>query len=300
MSGFLVERTDVLLSLTDQLTWPQVKTTTSNMNQLKEGELCQENEGKVQTWAQSLVYTVEELECKICYNRYNTRSRKPKLLGCLHRVCAKCLKKMVDMGDSSPTIISCPFCRHETYVPDEEVWLMEDDRHIMAVLSCQDGAQQEGVAAGRVGDSEVVLTSTALKGGGAGGCADTSHRSSDCLVITIMELPDDSPSSDSMSMLNVVGLYRPPSLDSLPCNLPTQKCRVWTSRSFPRCLLGAMCMVYFSSLPLGIYLLMIGQLFMGVVLVSLVPSTLLLLVLYGFCQCICQEVREAIAARSLP
>ncbi|MEQ2253084.1 hypothetical protein ILYODFUR_028487 [Ilyodon furcidens] len=177
---------------------------------------------------------------------------------------------------------------------------MEDDRHIMAVLSCQDGAQQEGVAAGRVGDSEVVLTSTALKGGGAGGCADTSHRSSDCLVITIMELPDDSPSSDSMSMLNVVGLYRPPSLDSLPCNLPTQKCRVWTSRSFPRCLLGALCMVYFSSLPLGIYLLMIGQLFMGVVLVSLVPSTLLLLVLYGFCQCICQEVREAIAARSLP
>lgn len=70
-----------------------------------------------------------------------------------------------------------------------------------------------------------------------------SHRSSDCLVITIMELPDDSPSSDSLSMLNVVGLYRAPSLDSLPCNLPTHKCRAWTSRSFPRCLLGALCMV---------------------------------------------------------
>uniref|UniRef100_A0A3B4FZL0 E3 ubiquitin-protein ligase RNF182 n=1 Tax=Pundamilia nyererei TaxID=303518 RepID=A0A3B4FZL0_9CICH len=41
----------------------------------------------------------KELECKICYNRYDTRSRKPKLLGCLHRVCAKCLKKMVDMGE---------------------------------------------------------------------------------------------------------------------------------------------------------------------------------------------------------
>lgn len=54
---------------------------------------------QVQTWAQSLVYTLEELECKICYNRYDTRSRKPKLLGCLHRVCAKCLKKMVDMGE---------------------------------------------------------------------------------------------------------------------------------------------------------------------------------------------------------
>lgn len=54
---------------------------------------------QVQTWAQSMIYTVEELECKICYNRYNTRSRKPKLLGCLHRVCAKCLKKMVDLGE---------------------------------------------------------------------------------------------------------------------------------------------------------------------------------------------------------
>ncbi|KAM4741062.1 E3 ubiquitin-protein ligase RNF182 isoform 2-T3 [Anableps anableps] len=284
---------NVLHSLTDQLTCspPPPQTMTNRMNRPMEAELGQEIEGKVQTWAQSLVYTVEELECKICYNRYNTRSRKPKLLGCLHRVCAKCLKKMVDM-DSSPTVISCPFCRHETYIPDEEVWLMEDDRHIMAVLSCQDRAQQEGG-----GGSEVVLTPTALK---AGGGMDTSHRSSDCLVITIMELPDDSPSSDSLSMLNVVGLYRPPSLDSLPCNLPTQKCRAWTSRSFPRCLLGVLCMVYFSSLPLGIYLLMIGQLLMGVVLVSLVPSTLLLLVLYGFCQCICHEVREAIAARRLP
>nr|XP_015813840.2 E3 ubiquitin-protein ligase RNF182 [Nothobranchius furzeri] len=264
------------------------------MKQLK--EQGQEMEGKVQTWAQSLVYTVEELECKICYNRYNTRSRKPKLLGCLHRVCAKCLKKMVDMGDSSPSVISCPFCRHETYVPDEEVWLMEDDRHILAVLSCQDRAQQGEGATG--GGSEVVLTPKSLSGGG--GVPEASHCSSDCLVITIMELPDDSPSSDSLSMLNVVGLYRPPSLDSLPCNLPAQKCHAWTSRSFPRCLLGALCLVYFSSLPLGIYLLMIGQLWMGVVLVSLVPCTLLLLVLYGFCQCMCHEVREALAAHRLP
>lgn len=58
--------------------------------------------------------------------------------------------------------------------------------------------------------------------------------------------------------------------------------------------------VYFSSLPLGIYLLMIGQLWLGVVLVSLVPSTLLLLVLYGFCQCLCHELREALATRTLP
>uniref|UniRef100_A0A665X9L5 E3 ubiquitin-protein ligase RNF182 n=1 Tax=Echeneis naucrates TaxID=173247 RepID=A0A665X9L5_ECHNA len=265
---------------------------------------------------ESLVYTLEELECKICYNRYDTRSRKPKLLGCLHRVCAKCLKKMVDMGESSPSVISCPFCRHETYVPDEEVWLMEDDRHILAVLSCQDRARRGAAGAG--GSGEVVLSPTSLTAG-----VEASHRSSDCLVITIMELPEESPSSDSLSTLNVVGLYRPPSLDSLPCNLPAQKCHTWTSRSFPRCLLGVLCLVskhnsaescvfrraylmyacvcvqvYFSSLPLGIYLLMIGQLWLGVVLVSLVPSTLLLLVLYGFCQCLCHELMEVLATRT--
>uniref|UniRef100_A0A3Q3RZ01 E3 ubiquitin-protein ligase RNF182 n=1 Tax=Mastacembelus armatus TaxID=205130 RepID=A0A3Q3RZ01_9TELE len=283
------------------------------MSPLKETKPGPEMDGKVQTWAQSLVYTLEELECKICYNRYDTRSRKPKLLGCLHRVCAKCLKKMVDMGESSPSVISCPFCRHETHVPDEEVWLMEDDRHILAVLSCQDRAR-------RGGGGEVVLSPTSLSGKKLNGflflsvCVwsmycrlnviylssggiEASHRSSDCLVITIMELPEDSPSSDSLSMLNVVGLYRPPSLDSLPCNLPAQKCHTWTSHSFPRCLLGVLCLVYFSSLPLGIYLLMIGQLWLGVVLVSLVPSTLLLLVLYGFCQCLCHQLMEALAAR---
>ncbi|XP_054641388.1 E3 ubiquitin-protein ligase RNF182 [Dunckerocampus dactyliophorus] len=255
------------------------------MSQPKKAEPSQEMDGKVQMWAESLVSTLEELECKICYNRYDTRSRKPKLLACLHRVCAKCVKRMVDMGESSPSVISCPFCRHETRVPDEEVWLMEDDRHILAVLSCQDRAR-------RGGHGEVVLSPSGLAG------ADSAHRSSDCLVITIMELPDESPSSsDSVSMLNVVGLYRPPSLDSLPCNLPAHKCRAWTSHSFPRCLLGALCLVYFSSLPLGIYLLMIAHMWLGVVLVSLVPSTLLLLVLYGFCQCLCHEVMEALAAR---
>ncbi|KAM4612665.1 E3 ubiquitin-protein ligase RNF182 [Polymixia lowei] len=268
------------------------------MKQLPEAEPGQEMEGKVEAWGPSLLSTLEELECKICYNRYDCRSRRPKLLGCLHRVCAKCLKKMVDMGESSPSVISCPFCRHETHVPDQEVWLMEDDTHILAVLSCQDRARR-GAAGG-----EVVLSPNNLTGGGGaergggrgGGSSEASHSSSDCLVITIMELPGDSPSSDSLSMLNMVRLYHPPSLESLPCHLPAQKCRAWTSRSFPRCLLGALCLVYFSSLPLGIYLLMIGQLWLGVVLVSLVPSTLLLCVLYGFCQCLCHELLEALAA----
>uniref|UniRef100_A0AAQ6IG72 E3 ubiquitin-protein ligase RNF182 n=1 Tax=Anabas testudineus TaxID=64144 RepID=A0AAQ6IG72_ANATE len=241
------------------------------MNQLKEAEPGREVEGKVHTWAQSLVYTLEELECKICYNRYDTRSRKPKLLGCLHRVCAKCLKKMVDMGESSPSVISCPFCRHETHIPDEEVWLMEDDRHILAVLSCQDRARRGG------GGGEVVLSPSSLTGG-----VDASHRSSDCLVITIMELPEESPSSDSLSMLNVVGLYRPPSLDSLPCNLPAQKCHTWTSSSFPRCLLGALCLVSACNAS------------------QTSPMSVMCAVLTGVSLCLCTGVLQLPASGDLP
>ncbi|KAL2090901.1 hypothetical protein ACEWY4_013164 [Coilia grayii] len=250
---------------------------------------------------QPLIYTLEELECKICYNRYDTRTRKPKVLSCTHRVCAKCLKKIVETGESSPSIISCPFCRHETHVPDEEIWLLKDDSNILAILAYQDQARKSG----SITPGEVLLTPNSLSGGGGGGCGagggggggsgDQSHSSSDCLVITIMEVPAESQSSDTMSMLNMVRLYRPPSLDSLPCHLPIQKCRMWTSRTIPRFLIGFLCLIYFSSLPLGIYLLMIQQLTLGVILVSLVPSTLVLCVFYGFCQCLCHEIMEAIA-----
>ncbi|TWW61362.1 E3 ubiquitin-protein ligase RNF182 [Takifugu rubripes] len=244
------------------------------MSDQKEAELCSEKEAKGQNWNRSLVYTLEELECKICYNRYDYHSRKPKLLGCLHRVCAKCLKKLVTIGESSSSIVTCPFCRQETHVPEDEVWSVEDDRNLLAVLSHQ---------------NQICRT-----GGEGGKALASSHCSSDCLLITVMELPDESPSSDSLSMLNVVGLYRPPSLDSLPWDLSRLKCRY---HNLPRCLLGALCLVYFSSLPLGIYLLMIGQLGVGVVLVSLVPFTLLMLVLYGFCQCLCLELLEKLTAR---
>ncbi|CDQ60804.1 unnamed protein product [Oncorhynchus mykiss] len=231
---------------------------------------------------QPLVYTVEELECKICYNRYDTRSRKPKVLGCLHRVCTKCLKKIVE--NSSPSIVSCPFCRHETHVPYEEIWLLQDDSNILAILTYQDRARKSG-GDGCGGDS----------GGDCVTTGEQSHSSSDCLVITIMEVPGESQSSDSMSMLNMVRLYRPASLASLPCNMPLQKCGAWTSRNFPSFLIGVLCLVFFSSLPLGIYLLMIQQLTLGVILVSLVPSTLVLCVFYGFCQCLCHEIMQSIA-----
>ncbi|XP_066521489.1 E3 ubiquitin-protein ligase RNF182 [Hoplias malabaricus] len=253
--------------------------------------MSQKSDSEAEVSQAPAVYTLEELECKICYNRYDARTRKPKVLSCLHRVCAKCLKKMVEM-DASPSVVSCPFCRHETHVPDEEIWLLQDDSNILAILAYQDRARKCGSAPA----GEVLLTPSGLGGGvGGGGSGEQTHSSSDCLVITIMEVPGESQSSDSMSMLNMVRLYRPSSLDSLPCHLPVQKCRAWTSHTVPRFLMGFLCLVYFSSLPLGIYLLMIQQLTLGIILVSLVPSTLVLCVFYGFCQCLCHEIMEAIA-----
>lgn len=245
--------------------------------------------------SESVVYTVEELECKICYSRYDARARKPKLLACLHRVCARCLKKMAEM-ESSPGTVSCPFCRHQTHVPDEEIWLLQDDSNILAILSYQERVRKSG----SMPVGEVLLTPNSLSGGeigtnGEGGGGEQAHSSSDCLVITIMEVPDESTSPESTGMLNMVRLYRPASLDSLPCHVPVQKWRAWTSRSIPRFVMGFLCLLYFSSLPLGIYLLMIQQLTLGVILVSLVPSTLILCVFYGFCQCLCHEIMEAIA-----
>ncbi|KAL0191757.1 hypothetical protein M9458_014455, partial [Cirrhinus mrigala] len=206
-----------------------------------------------------VIYTVEELECKICYNRFDTRARKPKVLSCLHRVCAKCLKKMVEL-DSSPSIISCPFCRHETHVPDEEIWLLQDDSNILAILTYQDRARKSGTTP----SGEVLLTPNSLSGG------EQAHSSSDCLVITIMEVPGES------HQLGLLALPPP------RAEVPGVDVSYGSSLSD-------------GSLPLGIYLLMIQQLTMGVILVSLVPSTLVLCVFYGFCQCLCHEIMEAIA-----
>lgn len=137
---------------------------------------------------------------------------------------------------------------------------MEDDKHILDLLSGQKQfCQRGGGGASRDGGREVLLNPNCLRGKitfvnvsmfffdihkvcltHSGGGVASSHSSSDCLLITVMELPEESLNVDSLRMLNVVGLYRPPSLYSLPWNLDKLKCH---SRSFPRCLLGVLCLV---------------------------------------------------------
>lgn len=212
-----------------------------------------------------------ELECKICYSRYDATSRRPKVLQCQHRLCCKCLHRLL-LQTGEELVVTCPFCRQETHIRHNQLWLMEEDTHILSVL-IKDQFQRKT----RVPTRIPVRTDTRT-GSGEVLLSPASLSDSDCLLITVLEVGEDS----SLSALSAI--CRP--AGSAHCHLP-QKC------SIPRCLMGALCLVYFSSLPLGIYLLMTARLWFGVFLVALVPLTLLALVMYGFCQCLIQEAVDA-------
>ncbi|KAJ0002680.1 hypothetical protein NQD34_007830 [Periophthalmus magnuspinnatus] len=210
-----------------------------------------------------------ELDCKICYSRYDATGRRPKVLQCQHRVCATCMHRLLLQAGDVLLVVTCPFCRQETQIRHNEVLLLPYYNYCCYYL-------YQNMSLGSWSRLSLTL---GLSGPDPG-------IDSDCLLITVLEVPDES--SSSLSVLSAI--YRPPG--SAHSYLP--KSHTWTSRSVPRCLLGALCMVYFSSLPLGIYLLMTARLWLGVALVSLVPLTLLALVVYGFCQCLIQEAVDAV------
>ncbi|XP_054837134.1 E3 ubiquitin-protein ligase RNF182-like [Eublepharis macularius] len=232
-----------------------------------------------------LVFAAPEMECKICYEAFDGHARRPKLLPCQHGMCARCLRKMADVGDS-PGCLSCPFCRQETLLPDQDVGQLPDDGRALALLSCRERARKQGHPA--LSPPEVLLCPGVLEPFGEG-----RHGSSDCLVITLLEMPEDLAAPEGVGLLDVMRLYRPPSLASLPCHGPLAKCQACSARhTVPRFLVGVLCLVYFSSLPLGIYLLLVERLSLGIVLVSLVPSTLILCIFYSLCQCLRHEILD--------
>ena len=47
-------------------------------------------------------------ECSICFERYNTKNKIPKILHCGHTFCLECLNKM---NTKSKSILECPICR---------------------------------------------------------------------------------------------------------------------------------------------------------------------------------------------
>ncbi|KAM9817480.1 E3 ubiquitin-protein ligase RNF182 [Neosynchiropus ocellatus] len=215
---------------------------------------------------------LEDLECKICYQRFNIHGRKPKILDCLHRVCARCLNKILAVADGAGHIC-CPFCRHLTVVSEHEVSVLPDDANIMCHLAMR------GKSWSSDHNGEVVLTPQSLSS------SSPSRDSSNCLVITILEVQGDSQNSpvhngssehslDSVS----IGSTSPSDQDAL-----TKVCN-----HIPRILVWLLGFLYFGSLPLGIYLLVIQRVTLGIVCVSLVPSSLTVCLVYGFCQCLCQ------------
>ncbi|KAM6942622.1 E3 ubiquitin-protein ligase RNF182 [Xenentodon cancila] len=215
----------------------------------------------------------EELECKICYQRYNAHNRKPKILDCLHRVCARCLIKILDIADGAGHI-PCPFCRHQTEITEYQVSALPDDVNIMSHLAMQEKSCSFDE------NREVLLTPRSFS---------SSSPSRDCLVITIMEVQRDSQHSPSRNGSSDV--YAEQSLDSvsIASNGPTDHDAISKfCNHVPRILVWLLGFLYFGSLPLGIYLLVIQRVTLGIVCVSLVPSSLTVCLVYGFCQCLCQ------------
>ncbi|XP_077480996.1 E3 ubiquitin-protein ligase RNF182 [Stigmatopora argus] len=219
--------------------------------------------------------TKEELECKICYQRYNAHQRRPKLLDCLHRVCGRCLQKILYAADGAG-LICCPFCRHQTHVGESGVSALPDDANLMNRLTPSDKFWSSGY------NREVILSPKSLFSG------SPSRDSPNCLFITIVEVQrearftshDGNSDTERNAESLLAGSDGRADRDSLSkfCN------------HIPRILVWLLGFLYFGSLPLGIYLLVIQRVTLGIICVSLVPSSLTVCLVYGFCQCLCQGV----------
>uniref|UniRef100_A0A665U312 E3 ubiquitin-protein ligase RNF182 n=1 Tax=Echeneis naucrates TaxID=173247 RepID=A0A665U312_ECHNA len=232
-----------------------------------------------------------ELECKICYCAYNLGSRRPKLLECCHRLCAKCLAKILDLGESPPNAVVCPFCRYVTGLPGDAVSSLPDDSNLVPALALQ-SRNQRNLRHHQDAPTELLLSPRRLSS------LMGSNTSPNFVVITIMEPPPASASNQDLYHqprgLNASAQgYRSSSMDSMASI--TQRWTVWNCAALlcqtsARALVWVLGLLYFSSLPMGVYLLIMQRTTLGVLLVSLVPSSLVMVMVYGLCQCICHEL----------
>ncbi|KAK5920099.1 hypothetical protein CgunFtcFv8_023939 [Champsocephalus gunnari] len=230
------------------------------------------------------ILSTEELECKICYCAYNLNSRRPKVLDCCHRLCAKCLTKILDLGESPPNVVVCPFCRYVTRLPGQEVSSLPDDCNLLAALSHR-SRNQRNLNFHQEATTELLLNPRRLN--------SLMGRSSNFVVITIMEPPPPIPTSNRGQVHHHGSDYRSSSVDSMASI--TQRWTMWNCAALlcqtsARALVWVLGLLYFSSLPMGVYLLIMQKTTVGVLLVSLVPASLLIIMAYGLCQCICHEL----------
>ncbi|XP_041804967.1 E3 ubiquitin-protein ligase RNF182 [Chelmon rostratus] len=259
------------------------------------------------------ILSTEELECKICYCAYNLGSRRPKVLECCHRLCAKCLTKILDLGESPPNAVVCPFCRYLTRLPGEAVSSLGDDSNLVAALALQSRNQrnlhfhQEATTelllsprrlSSLMGSNPPVASPSSSSSTSSSTTYSSIRGSPNFVVITIMEPPPVPASTQDLhrqprgSHTSNRG-YRSSSLDSMASI--TQRWTVWNCAALlcqtsARALVWVLGLLYFSSLPMGVYLLIMQRTTLGVLLVSLVPASLIMIMVYGFCQCICHEL----------
>ncbi|XP_048417687.1 E3 ubiquitin-protein ligase RNF186-like [Stegostoma tigrinum] len=85
-----------------------------------------------------------EQDCPICFNKYDSFIRKPKLLACQHCFCAICLKIMVSVEDGS-WVVTCPLCRRSTLVMEALISNLPDNPRLMGILSRRMSAFPESV-----------------------------------------------------------------------------------------------------------------------------------------------------------
>ncbi|XP_077414681.1 E3 ubiquitin-protein ligase RNF182 isoform X2 [Vanacampus margaritifer] len=217
--------------------------------------------------------SAEELECKICYCSYNLGSRRPKVLECCHRLCAKCLAKIQDLAESPPCTVVCPFCRYVSRPLGEAASGLPDDYNLLTTLALG-SRKHRSQRHLHFHQDELLL--------------DPRHLSS------LMPPPAPSTGQDRSGgpAVSSRGL-RSSSQDSMAS--VTQRWTLWNCAALlcqtsARVLVWVLGLLYFSSLPMGVYLLIMQQTPVGVLLVSLVPASLVMVMVYGFCQCVCQEV----------
>uniref|UniRef100_G3Q1M7 E3 ubiquitin-protein ligase RNF182 n=1 Tax=Gasterosteus aculeatus TaxID=69293 RepID=G3Q1M7_GASAC len=244
--------------------------------------------------------SADELECKICYSAYNLAARRPKVLGCCHRLCAKCLAKILDLGESPPDAVACPFCRYVTGLPGQAVSGLPDDCNLAAALALQ-SRNQRNLHSRQEATTELLLSPGLLSSLMGGGPPTTG--SPNFVVITIMETPPPPmplPASGEdlrRQPRGPRGGFRSSSLDStasIAHRWTAWNCASQLCQTSARVLVWVLGLLYFSSLPMGVYLLIMQRTTVGLLLVSLVPASLVVIMVYGFCQCVYHELWDCV------
>lgn len=258
---------------------------------------------------------LDELECKICYCSYTLGAHRPKVLDCCHRLCTKCLTKILDLGECPPNAVVCPFCRYVTALRAEALSSLPDDCNLLAALALlsrnrrnlQEATSPELLLSpsrlgSLMGGSTVALspsssTSTSSSASSSYTTYSSIRSSPNFVVITIMEPPPPSPLQ--MGAPQELRGLRPTSLDSVASGAhrwTLWNCAALLLHTTARALVWVLGLLYFSSLPMGVYLLIMQRTTLGVLLVSLVPASLAVVMAYGICQCICHELRACMAS----